>query len=151
MTSPPPLPPRVWLLLLAILLAPAGSPSPSPRPVVDPPRQPDAEASGVASWYRWRHGEAAAGPALRRVLGPAWRGRTVLVHHGGRSVRVVLTDWCQCYRGRPDERIIDLDARAFAALAPLSSGLIRVEVTVTSARPRSSLPPGRPPALSRWL
>ena len=62
---------------------------------------------------------AAAGPALR--VGD-WRGRTVTVTAGGRSVRVTLIDWCAC----PDGRLIDLYAGAFSRLAPLSRGVVRV-------------------------
>jgi rare lipoprotein A (peptidoglycan hydrolase) len=39
-------------------------------------------------------------------------------------VMTVLNDWCQCF----DKRLIDLDARDFARLAPLSQGLVNVEV-----------------------
>lgn len=85
--------------------------------------------TGTASWYAYRPGHAAAGPALRRMLGPGWRGKTVTVRANGRSVRVRLTDWCQCYSGTAAERIIDLDVRAFSRLANPSRGLVRVEVT----------------------
>lgn len=127
---------------------PAPSPAPSPvigeplRPIgplptprVVPPREPrgeigDAVVSGRASWYDWRTGEAAAGPALRGLLGKDWRGSEVRVCSGARCVVVRLTDWCQCYRGTGRERLIDLDDRAFAALAPLSRGVIRVEIVL---------------------
>ncbi len=75
---------------------------------------------GTATWYAYRPGQAAAGPALRRALGKSWRGRTVTVN----GQRVTLTDWCACGGGR----IIDLDSRTFAALAPLSRGVMRVKV-----------------------
>ena len=84
---------------------------------------------GIASWYAYVPGHAAAGPELRRMLGPSWRGTTVRVCAGGRCVRVVLSDWCQCWKGTRSERLIDLDSRAFARLAPLPRGLVRVEVT----------------------
>lgn len=89
--------------------------------------------AGWSTWYAWRPGEAAAGPALRRALGPGWRGSivTVCAHSQNLRVtcaRVVLSDWCLCgsRHGRPT--VIDLDARTFARLAPLSRGVIRVEV-----------------------
>jgi len=41
-----------------------------------------------------------------------------------RCVRVILSDWCQCYGAR----VIDLDARSFALLAPLSRGVVKVTV-----------------------
>ena len=37
---------------------------------------------GIATWYAYRPGEAAAGPALRRALGKDWRGRSVVVRYG---------------------------------------------------------------------
>ena len=75
--------------------------------------------SGVASWYcraGWSpctttHPDgagfdayAAAGPALRAAIGPDWRGTIVTVD----GLRVKLIDWCQCYRGQPSEKLLDL-------------------------------------------
>ena len=99
-------------------------PSQAPRPTgrIGTPltSSPLRSASGAATWYRWRPGEAAAGPALRAALGPSWRGRVVLVE----GIPVRLTDWCAC-RGRA----IDLDYRTFSRLAPLSRGVVEVEIT----------------------
>ena len=81
---------------------------------------------GTASWYATPGLTAAAGPALRT---PGWRGSLVRVTAGSRSVVVRLTDWCQCHRGTRRERVIDLSDAAFAELAPLSAGLVRVTVT----------------------
>jgi rare lipoprotein A (peptidoglycan hydrolase) len=92
----------------------------------------DHGVSGTASWY-CGHGSsctrgypdglyAAAGPRLR--IGD-WRGRLVFVSAGGRSVMVRLIDWCQCSNGR----LLDLYSSAFERLAPLSRGLVNVEVT----------------------
>jgi hypothetical protein len=39
---------------------------------------------------------------------------------------VRLTDWCAC-----PQRVIDLDSRSFALLAPLSRGLVTVIVAET--------------------
>lgn len=74
--------------------------------------------SGLASWY-CRAGVspctytnpdtagfdayAAAGPRLRAALGD-WRGRIVYVD----GIRVKLIDWCQCYKGEPHEKLLDL-------------------------------------------
>ena len=80
--------------------------------------------SGQATWYRWRPGEAAAGPRLRAALGSRWRGRLVRVCAGESCLRVRLTDWCAC----PGERLVDLDRRAFARLAFPSRGVVRVTV-----------------------
>ena len=88
------------------------------------------EISGIASWYDDGRGglRAAAGPALQ--VGD-WRGRTVEVCRADAPrgcVAVTLNDWCQCYAGTRTERIIDLSPAAFRALAPLSRGLVRVEI-----------------------
>lgn len=89
--------------------------------------------AGVASFYRWHPGEAAAGPALRHWLGPHWRGQSVTVSRAGRSVTVILTDTCQCYEGTATERIIDLDRRSFAVLASPSRGLAGVTIASSSS------------------
>ncbi len=70
---------------------------------------------------------AAAGPALRAALGD-WRGRTVTVTAGGRSVEVTLVDWCRC-----PSADIDLYAGVFADLAPLDRGRLAVIVTQEDA------------------
>lgn len=49
-------------------------------------------------------GYAAAGPKLRAALGSGWRGRIVYVD----GVRVKLIDWCQCYEGQSNEKLLDL-------------------------------------------
>jgi hypothetical protein len=85
-----------------------------------------ATVSGQATWYGTGPGtgHAAAGPGLRRSLGADWRGTKVRVCSVGRCVSVRLTDWCACR----DRRIIDLSDEDFRRLAPLSRGVIEVEV-----------------------
>jgi len=80
---------------------------------------------GVASWYRYIPGHAAAGPVLRRALGPAWRGKTVRVCRGDRCLRVRLTDTCACY----GTRLVDLHVWDFARLGSPSLGIVKVSVT----------------------
>ena len=75
--------------------------------------------SGNASWYcdagvspctadhpdtSGFNAYAAAGPRLRAAIGPNWRGRVVSVD----GIRVKLIDWCQCYQGESNEKLIDL-------------------------------------------
>ena len=75
--------------------------------------------SGAASWYcragqspcTFEHPDtsrvdayAAAGPRLRAAIGASWRGRIVLVD----GIRVQLIDWCQCYQGQSNEKLLDL-------------------------------------------
>lgn len=78
------------------------------------------QQQGVASWYPARGMIAAAGPGLRHG---AWRGSSVVVSYGERSVTVRLADWCAC-----PGRLIDLSDDAFAQLAPLGRGLLEVSV-----------------------
>ena len=47
---------------------------------------------------------AAAGPKLRAAIGDGWRGKIVYVD----GIRVKLIDWCQCYKGEPHEKLLDL-------------------------------------------
>ena len=102
----------------------SASTAPPESPVASPVRLGTPSLlDGRATWYRWRPGEAAAGPALRRMLGRSWRGTLVRVRRGDRSVTVRLTDWCRC----PGNRMIDLDVRAFAALGDPSRGVLSVE------------------------
>lgn len=102
-----------------------------------PPRRGAVAArgslTGRASWYHAQGNIAAAGPRLRDALGPDWRGQLVRVTAGGRSVVVRLVDWCQCLRGQRGERVIDLGSEAFAQLAPLPSGIVRVSLSVVAA------------------
>ena len=53
---------------------------------------------------------AAAGPRLRAALGPNWRGRVILVD----GYAVKLIDWCQCYEGQSNEKLLDLYYDVFA-------------------------------------
>jgi hypothetical protein len=100
-------------------------PPPEPKPA--PAREASNQASqpsgrsitGLASWYcragvspcTFGHPDgsgfdayAAAGPKLRAAIGPDWRGRVITVD----GIRVKLIDWCQCYRGQPHEKLLDL-------------------------------------------
>jgi hypothetical protein len=113
------------------------------RPVVDvPDPQPQAVSKttpvsagsasgrtrGWATYYAYHEGQAAAGPALRKMLGANWRGMTVTVWNGARHVTVRLTDWCACGPRHGEPTIIDLDTRDFDDLAPLSVGVLKVVV-----------------------
>lgn len=74
--------------------------------------------SGIASWYRWRQGEAA-----HNTLPRGTKVRVVNVENG-KSTVVTITD-----RGiHSPERIIDLDDDSFAQIAPLWKGLVRVRL-----------------------
>jgi hypothetical protein len=101
-----------------------------PIVVVVPTPQPNKPASagattaghsisGYASWYcragqspcTFGHSDgpgvdayAAAGPRLRAAIGASWRGRIVTVD----GIRVELIDWCQCFKGESNEKLLDL-------------------------------------------
>jgi len=113
-----------------------GSASPVP-----PPARRDTAASvsggqgrhhfrlrGYATWYAARGLVASAGPALRKALGPGWRGSRVLVVRGLRAVEVRIVGWCACGKRHGLPTLLDLSPEAFRALAPLSAGVILVHV-----------------------
>jgi hypothetical protein len=113
--------------------------TPAPKVVHTSPPRVGNSVSGIATYYcltgvsachyAYSGGlYAAAGPALR--VGN-WRGRKVQVCYNS-CVTVTLIDWCQCYKGTKNERIIDLYSDAFKRLAPLSLGEIRVKVSWTN-------------------
>jgi len=102
------------------IVRPVPTPEP-PRPAkaADTPTVSKRSISGLASWYcragispcTYGHPDgsgfnafAAAGPALREAIGPDWRGRVITVD----GIRVKLIDWCQCYQGEPNEKLLDL-------------------------------------------
>ena len=121
--------------------APTASPSPSPSPgrptkqraAGQAPRytptrtihRPRHQLSGKASWHATgRDGfYAAACRPLRQAIGPGWRGRHVLVAYGRRAVEVRLNDFCASR-----DKAIDLSDGVFGYFAPLSRGVLRVEI-----------------------
>ena len=107
---------------------PTAKPSAAATNLVSVSREPAPR--GVASWYSARPGTAAAGPALREALGPDYLGQSVRVCAGSRCIEVRIVTSCQCYRGEPGERLIDLSRSAFSRLADPSVGLVRVTVEV---------------------
>ena len=112
------------LAALSSELPPRAQPSvAAPKPVVIkiPPPAPKTTHAlrGYASYYCYAGSSpctngyadrggfdayAAAGPQLRAALGANWRGSIVYVD----GVRVKLIDWCQCYKGEPQEKLLDL-------------------------------------------
>lgn len=121
--------------------APTTSPSAAPAEAKRPKPGPAGEHSqperrsgtirvgGYATWYDSPVSlGAAAGPTLRRALGKGWRGNRVLVCHATRCVEVRLIDWCACGKRHGVPTVLDLTAGAFRYLAPLSRGVIRVQV-----------------------
>ena len=101
---------------------------PIPATVIDV--EPQSALVGVATWYQYHRGQAAAGPALRRAIGKGrWRGSVVVVRFEDvPPLRVKLTDWCACRDRNGKPTLIDLDYRDFGQLAPLGIGVIDVVV-----------------------
>ena len=116
--------PRTMPVVVTLKVPAAPTPAPSATAGVGVHGDVAGTVRGVASWFASPIGVSAAGPALRAALGPNWRGTVVTVTANGFSVRTQLGDWCACPR-----RAIDLDAPVFAALAPLSQGLVEVTIS----------------------
>jgi hypothetical protein len=97
--------------------------------------------AGIATWFASPQNVSAAGPALRRALGPGWRGSHVRVCSGGRCAVTTLGDACWCPDRRGVPVVIDLDDDVFARLAPLSRGVIAVTIGAVPAPPATTTLP----------
>jgi len=85
---------------------------------------PGVARVGPASWYRdYRYGPAAQYAAIPGYTGGVVEGRA-------NCATFPVTDSCQCLRHTRDERVVDLSPAAFVQFAPLSAGLVRVQITV---------------------
>ena len=139
----------IWLALWLLAVPAASSSVPFAGQRQAPRAEPQgwsmgaasSAVAGLATWFASPADVSAAGPALRRALGPRWRGSHVLVCSGGRCVVTVLGDWCACGPRGGTPTVIDLDDDVFARLAPLSRGRIAVTVTPIPAPPPTTTAP----------
>jgi len=98
-----------------------------------PPATASDEVAGIGSNYPGTAGwmgeatVALAGDLGRRNTGEVNGFVTVCAD---RCARLPVVDWCQCYWGTDDERVVDLSHTAWALVsdAPLAEGLVNVRV-----------------------
>lgn len=87
---------------------------------------PGVLASGKASWYNYKGGDFAASPDF-----PKGSRLRVFNADNGKFVDVVVNDFGPNRNAHPD-RVVDLDAVAFAKLAPKSQGTANIAVQTLS-------------------
>ena len=106
-----------------------------PDPTTVPTAKPDPVVSGTASNYPGTAGFADRPVvALPGALGGRYTGSVVayVTVCADRCARLPVADWCQCYWGTGDQRVVDLSHAAWAVISdqPLSRGLIDVRVVL---------------------
>jgi hypothetical protein len=112
-----------------------GQPSFIPESTAPPVPRPDPVVTGTASNYPGTAGFADRPVvALPGALGGRYTGSVVayVTVCADRCARLPVADWCQCYWGTGDQRVVDLSHAAWAAISdqPLSRGLIEVRVVL---------------------
>ena len=119
------------------VLAARGEAAPT-APSVPTPAAPElTSVRGIASNYPGTAGYLGqATVALPGELGGRYTGAvnaTVTVC-ADRCAELPSVDWCGCYWGTADERVVDLSHEAWALISdePLSRGLVEVELRISS-------------------
>jgi hypothetical protein len=104
---------------------------PEPEPTAQPP--PMTEIAGFGSNYLGTAGWIGeATVALPGDLGGRYNGQVNghVTVCADRCVRLPVVDWCECYWGTDEERVVDLSHAAWALVsdAPLEAGLIELRL-----------------------